>query len=250
MAPQKLKVIKLIKWKAKKERRILAFFIVKINSFYTFYKKELTIERLFYRISPLSFPSSPSLPEDFANKVSLTHERMSIKALVQNYEVMLLLTPDLSEEQVHKEIAEIKKEITSHGGEVTFEVFWGRKKLAYPVKKEESGFYQVLLFSATPSFIPLFEKELKINKKLLRHLITITPKGYQPITSGEVEASEEQYVSEFKAKKTNVKKVKRPAEFPAAAATPPIPVKEVASSDTAEERSRKIDEILSSDLKI
>ena len=194
---------------------------------------------------------------------------MSEENAKRDYEIMLLLSPDLGEDAVGQEIKTLKDHIAEAGGEVTFEDDWGMRKLAYRIKKHEHGYYYVLLFSVDGSFIAPLEKELLLNKNILRHLITIPPKEYQPITSGEVEAGEDQYFTEMRAKKAGMRK-RQPAKStptPAPATAPaPSPAKDSGEKDTsvspapakevlhekekesekmsAEERAKKLDDIL------
>lgn len=126
---------------------------------------------------------------------------MSENATHTAYEIMLLFSPDLSEDAIKKEVESLKKEITDASGAVSFEDFWGRRKLAYPVKKYEEGSYVVLLFTFPSDKVDELEQELLLNKSVLRHLISKTPQNYSPVTGGEVEASEDLYFEELRAKK-------------------------------------------------
>ena len=168
---------------------------------------------------------------------------------LKQYEIMLLMSPELSETDVKKEISNLKSTITKHKGEVSFEDYWGKRKLAYRIQKEDLGYYHVMLFTYPGSELKNLEDDLKLNKSVMRHLVSIPPKEYQPITFGEVEASEERYYAELAAKKAGKKKKK-----PVAKSAPEKPKvhKEVEeeSKDTAEERAKKLDKILSEDLNI
>lgn len=102
---------------------------------------------------------------------------------------MIILSPSLSEEQAKAYIETLKKErIEAEGGSVFFEDFWGRKTLAYPIKKETTGFYEVLGFEMNADKISGFDEELRLDGKILRHLITgITPQT-QPVTLATITA--------------------------------------------------------------
>lgn len=88
------------------------------------------------------------------------------------YEIMFILPPDLGEEGTEKEIKEIHKTVAEEKGEVLEEDRWGIREFEYRIKKEEEGFYGVLIFSMDPKKLGEFEKALNLNQKVLRFLIT------------------------------------------------------------------------------
>lgn len=168
---------------------------------------------------------------------------------MRKYEVMILFSSDLTEEQVKKEVALLKSDIETRGGKVEFEDFWGKRKLAYSIKKHDTGTYQVLLFTLGSQAVKALDKEMHMHKHILRYLLTMPPKGYQPITAGEVEASEERHFAEVRTKKASGgRRQAKPLAPTEKVVLQTEPEKD--SEDTAEERAKKLDKILSSDLNI
>ena len=78
-----------------------------------------------------------------------------------------------------KEVAEIKNIITSDAGEIYHEDVWGIREFAYTIKKHDEGFYIVLNFKVEGNKIHELEKELNLNQKVIRYLISKTPKHYE-----------------------------------------------------------------------
>ena len=92
------------------------------------------------------------------------------------YEIMLLVSGDLSEVEINNTLDDFKKELENVKGKITFEDVWGRRELAYPIKNQEEGFYVVYKMELDPAVLTDFEKVLLLNNNILRYLITISLK--------------------------------------------------------------------------
>ena len=68
-------------------------------------------------------------------------------------------------------IAEKMKEMISKNGELTNVDEWGKKTLAYPIKKETEGVYILFTFVAKPEFISEFERILRLEDIVLKHMV-------------------------------------------------------------------------------
>ncbi len=86
------------------------------------------------------------------------------------YETVFILTPVLSDEQMKEAVKKFEDILTQNGAEIVFEDFWGMRKLAYPIQKKSSGFYQLIEFKAEGSVIETIETELKRDERVLRFL--------------------------------------------------------------------------------
>ncbi len=60
--------------------------------------------------------------------------------------------------------------ISNNGGEIIKVEEWGKRRLAYEIKKKQYGFYVYTRFSASPAFLHLLEKEYRLNESILRYL--------------------------------------------------------------------------------
>jgi small subunit ribosomal protein S6 len=67
---------------------------------------------------------------------------------------------------------------------------WGRRQLAYQIKKRETGYYVVSTFTADPTKLPEFERSLKLDDGVLRYLISLHEHelGAPPLTEEQLEA--------------------------------------------------------------
>ena len=65
---------------------------------------------------------------------------------MNQYETVFILTPVLSDVQMKETVDKFKDILVSEGAEILNEENWGLKKLAYPIQKKSTGFYQLLEF--------------------------------------------------------------------------------------------------------
>lgn len=90
--------------------------------------------------------------------------------MVRNYESVFILTPVLSDAQVKETVKKYKDFLTENSAKILFEENWGLKKLAYPIQKKSTGFYQLFQFEAEPEIIEKFELELRRDETVIRFL--------------------------------------------------------------------------------
>lgn len=93
---------------------------------------------------------------------------------MRNYEIMYILKADLDEAQRAEVMGKLAEIITKNGGEVkaTNESL-GLRELAYPIKDETKGYYVVLEAALGKEAIDEFNRLVRINPSVLRHLITV-----------------------------------------------------------------------------
>ncbi len=91
------------------------------------------------------------------------------------YEILLLLDPDLPEEKQAEVVARVRTLIERGGGTVERHDAWGRRRLAYPIKKKEEGVYHLLTFTSETDTLDELSRVLKIDDDVLRHMATRRP---------------------------------------------------------------------------
>ena len=89
---------------------------------------------------------------------------------MNQYETVFILTPVLSDDQMKEAVKKYEDYLTGAGAEIIHEENWGMKKLAYPIQKKSTGFYQLIEFKAEGEVIADFETELKRDERILRFL--------------------------------------------------------------------------------
>jgi len=90
--------------------------------------------------------------------------------MTNQYETVFIVTPVLSEAQMKETVQKFKKLISDNNGAIVHEEDWGLRKLAYPIQKKTTGFYNLLEFKVEPHFIQKFELEFKHDERILRFL--------------------------------------------------------------------------------
>ncbi len=91
---------------------------------------------------------------------------------MENYEGIFIIKPEIKDEDVKNVFKVISDSVTKNGGTVKKEEPWGKRPLAYPVKKAKEGHYLKLDFSAPTSAIAKLEEAYRLNDDILRTMIT------------------------------------------------------------------------------
>jgi small subunit ribosomal protein S6 len=95
---------------------------------------------------------------------------------MRNYELMVIFTPVLSEEDFKAAQKKFEALVKENGGDVTSSNAWGLKSLAYPIAKKTTGLYWVMEFTAPSSFNEKLKIQLLRDDSAMRHMITVLDK--------------------------------------------------------------------------
>ena len=93
------------------------------------------------------------------------------------YEIVSILSPKLSDEDVKTEQDALRALVEQHEGTVLREDAWGKRELAYPIKKMSHGIYVQTDFEAESSFVAELDRQLKLREGVLRFLTLKKEKG-------------------------------------------------------------------------
>jgi small subunit ribosomal protein S6 len=91
---------------------------------------------------------------------------------IQNYEMMLIFTPVLADDEFKAAQAKFTSFIKENGGEIVHQNAWGLKSLAYPIQKKTTGLYFVVEFTAPTDLNAKIEIQLNRDETVMRHMIT------------------------------------------------------------------------------
>ena len=86
----------------------------------------------------------------------------------RHYEIMVILDPELDERTVAPSLDTFLNVIRQDGGTVTSVDVWGRRRLAYDIKKKSEGIYAILDINATPASVSELDRQLGLNESVLR----------------------------------------------------------------------------------
>jgi small subunit ribosomal protein S6 len=91
---------------------------------------------------------------------------------MNNYELMVIFTPVLSDDEFKAEQKKFAGLVKDIGGTIVAENAWGLKSLAYPIQKKTTGLYWVLEYTAPSDFNEKLKIQLLRDEAVLRHLCT------------------------------------------------------------------------------
>ena len=92
---------------------------------------------------------------------------------MRNYEVVFIVHPDQDENSFAEIISRVKNWITEANGSITKEEIWGRKRMAYEIRKQREGQYVLLNAQMNPSFVVELERNFRITEPIMRYLIIV-----------------------------------------------------------------------------
>jgi small subunit ribosomal protein S6 len=122
---------------------------------------------------------------------------------VTEYEIMLLLDPELPEERQEEVVARTRELIEKSGGSWDGHDPWGRRRLAYEIDHKEEAVYHLLLFSCTPESLDEVSRILRITEGVIRHGAFRRAKATTPMRPRPPEPSRSSEPDEYAASLTD-----------------------------------------------
>jgi small subunit ribosomal protein S6 len=95
---------------------------------------------------------------------------------VIDYEILLMLDPELPDERQNEIVTRTRELIERNGGRIETHDVWGRRKLAYEIDHKPEGTYHLLTFAAEPAALDEVSRVLKITDGVMRHMAVRRPK--------------------------------------------------------------------------
>lgn len=164
------------------------------------------------------------------------------------YELLVIFAGSLKDSEIKKEIEKWEAEVTKIG-KVLNKTVWENRSLAYKIKQEDSGTYFIAHFETEGEHIAELENALRLDQKVIRHLIYKTPHNYEWREYNDEELEHDfkklNALEEDKAEKrfTKKKPAKKAAPKTKASATKKAASKEETKADVGE-IDQKLDNIL------
>ncbi len=87
---------------------------------------------------------------------------------MRKYEVMVIIDPDVDDRQVPTLLEKPLTAFTKAGGVVDNLDIWGRRKLAYDIRKKSEGIYAVIEMTAEPSIVKELDRQFTLNEQIMR----------------------------------------------------------------------------------
>ena len=89
---------------------------------------------------------------------------------MRKYEIIFIIK-SLEEDATNAVIEKFEKLIAANGGKIDKEDRWGKKRLAYEIKKEAEGFYVIFYVTCEPACVNECDRVMKITDEILKHMI-------------------------------------------------------------------------------
>lgn len=91
--------------------------------------------------------------------------------MTRDYELGIILNPEVSEEETRGILDRVEQVVTTHGGQTVKVNQWGRRPLAYPIERQRNGIYIFIDMILTPETVSELERTLKVSEAVLRHMM-------------------------------------------------------------------------------
>ncbi len=115
------------------------------------------------------------------------------------YESVIIINAALEDAQIEAEIEKVKDYIQKNNGEIRAVEKWGRRRLAYAIKKKNNGFYTLFEFKASGDLVAKLERQYQLNENIIRYLtIQLDKKALKAKEVGQKLPSTEPIVEEPK----------------------------------------------------
>ena len=113
----------------------------------------------------------------FLNQVDYcTFAGLKLKSNMNNYETVFILNPVLSDDQAKDTVEKFVKVLKKANATILNNEQWGLKKMAYPINKKSTGFYNLIEFAAESPVIDTLETEYRRDESVMRFLTTVLDK--------------------------------------------------------------------------
>jgi small subunit ribosomal protein S6 len=93
---------------------------------------------------------------------------------LREYETVLVLDPTLDDARVNQELETVSNVISQGGGEILEVQRWGRRRLAYEVRRRREGIYSLIRFRSERAVLEELERRFSLNESLMRHLTVLS----------------------------------------------------------------------------
>jgi small subunit ribosomal protein S6 len=120
--------------------------------------------------------------------------------MARRYETVYIFDTALEEPAINEKLERFHALLTRDGkGSVTTSSHWGKRTLAFPIKKKATGYYVVTQFEAAGELLPEYERAVKLDESVLRYLVVVN-EGEPPkpmptapaVVADEIELEEEE----------------------------------------------------------
>jgi small subunit ribosomal protein S6 len=121
---------------------------------------------------------------------------LETRSSMRQYEITYLISDDVAESEINKVSGKVNGYIADAKGKVLKEESWGRRKLAYPILKQQFATYITLNFELEPEKLRAIEKDIFHAPEILRHLTIVRTFGKEELTLTAEDIAETEDIAE------------------------------------------------------
>ncbi len=106
---------------------------------------------------------------------------------MRDYEIVYIFDSSLDSSIIDQKLERFNDLVADkkEGGEIVAVEQWGKRHLAYPIRKQDNGYYVVVQFHTDPERLPEFERAIKLDEQVLRHLVVLS-EGEMPTPNSSI----------------------------------------------------------------
>ncbi len=109
----------------------------------------------------------------------------------RQYEAVYIFDSALEEPAITEKLNRFHALLPQTGTDAIAVNHWGKRTLAYAIKKRDTGYYVIANFKAEPTQLPEFERAIKLDDGVLRHLVVVNEHDYAPVRDAADRSAEE-----------------------------------------------------------
>ena len=91
---------------------------------------------------------------------------------MRSYEIVFIAHPDLDEKALEETTEKVKGWIAAAGGEITRVDPWGKRRMAYAIRKRREGYYVLIEAKMPPTAVAELERNMRLHEPIMRYLVT------------------------------------------------------------------------------
>lgn len=145
-------------------------------------------------------------------------------AKTRDYELGLVISPDVGDEQARAIVERVSQVVQNNDGQVVRVNAWGRRRLAYPIEHHRDGLYFFFDLIMPPTAVTEIERALRVNENIIRHLMKL--RDSRVVAQEREHAAEADRQAEARAQAEAEQRAREAAERPALATAEAQPVVE------------------------
>ena len=120
---------------------------------------------------------------------------------MRQYETIFIVNPNLEEAETNNVIEGVKTTIEANGGKILTTDLWGKRRLAYPIKRHNDGYYALFVFESDPEFVRELNTYYRIAEPIIKYMVVNfegeISKSQEDVTASQVDEDSDETEENF-----------------------------------------------------